>query len=135
MTIITPVKGLRFYHARVLDNEALKRGKRKPALFEVSSIRRGFVFYGMVEDGIRGKSKDCCSLGQFGIIVHSVPQADDLAMTTLRNLIEDLVESAPGAADCGTGSEASWKQDIAKHEGNLAALEMFLNMIEIKFKG
>jgi hypothetical protein len=76
MTEIVPKRGLRFLHARVLDNEALAHGEHKPALYQVTKVARGMVYYAMVEKtpgGVEtvGRAKECTPVEDFAEIVKS----------------------------------------------------------------
>lgn len=55
---MTPTKGLRFYHSRVLGAD------NAPQLYEVSRIARGTVYYRPVSNEGLGKP-DCCPINQF----------------------------------------------------------------------
>jgi hypothetical protein len=59
-----PVKGLRFLHTRVVDYD------KKPALYQVTRIAMGVVYYRPVYDaGIQGSERlgtvECCDLDTF----------------------------------------------------------------------
>lgn len=63
---MTPVKGLRFYHSRVLDT--VKWDGKSPQLFVVTRIARGTVYYRAVYDlGTRETlgSPACCPVEDF----------------------------------------------------------------------
>lgn len=57
-------RGLRFLHLRILDSAALDRGERKPALCEVTAVRRGEVYYRPVAGG----ASERASTGRFAEI-------------------------------------------------------------------
>ena len=63
---MTPHKGFRFYHSRVLDTQ--KFDGKSPQLYQVTKIAAGTVYYRPVIDyGTRETlgSPDCCPVEQF----------------------------------------------------------------------
>lgn len=55
---MTPVKGFRFYHSRVLGED------NSPQLYEVSRVARGTVYYRPVYPETLG-GPDCCATEDF----------------------------------------------------------------------
>ncbi len=54
-----PKRKLMFRHKRILDEEALKAGYRKPAVCIVTMIRQGSIYYAVTDsNGAYGKAKD-----------------------------------------------------------------------------
>jgi hypothetical protein len=63
---MTPTKGFRFYHTRVLDIQ--KFDGKSPQLFEVTKIARGIVYYRAVYDLDGRETKGapaCCPCEDF----------------------------------------------------------------------
>ena len=52
---MTPKKGVRFFHARIIDEDG------SPMLFVVTKIARGTIYYRPVSGG----SPDCCPVEDF----------------------------------------------------------------------
>lgn len=63
---VQPKRGLRFFHARVLDT--MKFDGKSPQLYEVTKVSRGTVYYRAVikyDDREELSRPDCCSIEQF----------------------------------------------------------------------
>lgn len=61
---MVPVKGLKFFHARVLDE------KYQPMQYVVTRIARGTVYYRPVDGG----GPECCDVDYFPRVVKEVVQ-------------------------------------------------------------
>ena len=74
-TVDHPKKGTRFLHARILDEEALRKtpSVSQPALCEVTTVRDGCVYYRIVgqDNQVAGKS-EYTTLDRWPTIVKTV---------------------------------------------------------------
>jgi hypothetical protein len=71
----TPEKGLRFLHARILDPHGLAQTPsiQRPATCEVTSVQRGRIYYGVVEEGKSPRKGSECALPERWPVIWAGP--------------------------------------------------------------